>query len=328
MKKMEFYQKNIKGLLLISVIVLCAKILSSYIYIGSVTISIILGIIINYFFTLNQTYRSGINFSEKHFLNVAIILMGANLNFAVINTINYKFIFIIIAIILTTITSSIILGRIFKASTSLSFLIGIGNGICGSSAIAGASSIIESKKEDIAISISIINILGTIGIFAIPFSINFLFKEDVQNIGIIIGSTIQSVGQVTAAGFIINDKVGEMALLTKMIRILMLGPILIIASLFYSNYNKKNFKIRTFPIPYFIIGYIVFVIAINNNMIPLALIPIIISISQYSLLFAMTAIGLNISISSLFNNGIIALLIGFISFFIQIILSIYLFHNY
>ena len=328
MKNMEFYQKNIKGLLLISAIVLCAKILSSYIYIGSVTISIISGIIINYFFTLNQTYRSGINFSEKHFLNVAIVLMGANLNFASINTINYKLIFIIIVIILTTITSSLILGRIFKASTSLSFLIGIGNGICGSSAIVGASSIIESKKEDIAISISIINILGTIGIFAIPFTINFLFKEDIQNIGLIIGSTIQSVGQVTAAGFIINDKVGEMALLTKMIRILMLGPILIITSLFYSNYNKRNFKIRVFPIPFFIIGYILLVIAINNNLVPLALIPIIISISQYSLLFAMTAIGLNISISSLFNNGIIALLIGSISFFIQIILSIYLFHNY
>jgi len=293
-------------------------------YIGSVAISILLGMIINYFFSIDKSFKSGIKFSEKYLLSIAIIFMGAGLNFSVLELIEFNIIYTILLIIVFAIFSSLLIGKLFNLSNSLSFLIGIGNGICGASAIAGASSIMKSKKEDIALSISVINLLGTIGIFIVPLFINLFFEGDVNNIGVIIGSTIQAVGQVTAAGFIMSNEIGEVAVITKMIRILMLGPILILITFYYSFSNYKVSKKISFPIPFFIIGFIAFAIAVNYNLIPLSLLPMINILSKYSLLFAMAAIGLNISLESILKDGPRVFLVGFISFGLQIVLSIYL----
>jgi uncharacterized integral membrane protein (TIGR00698 family) len=250
--------------------------------------------------------------------------MGAGLNFSVLELIEFNIIYIILLIIVFAIFSSLIIGRLFNLSNSLSFLIGIGNGICGASAIAGASSIMKSKKEDIALSISVINLLGTIGIFIVPLFINLFFEGSIENIGVIIGSTIQAVGQVTAAGFIMSNEIGEVAVITKMIRILMLGPILIFITFYYSISNYKVSKKISFPIPFFIIGFILFTIAVNYNLIPLSLLPMINMLSKYSLLFAMAAIGLNISLKSILKDGPKVFLVGVISFVFQILLAIYL----
>ena len=321
---MNFVKKHIKGLLLVSFVVLISQLLSVYLHIGSVAISIILGMIINYFFPIDKSFKKGITFSEKYLLSTAIILMGAGLNFSALELVKPNIIYIILVIIVTTIFSSLIIGKIFNLSNSLSFLIGIGNGVCGSSAIAGASSIIKSEKEDIALSISVINLLGTMGIFILPLCINLFFEGDINNIGIIIGSTIQAVGQVTAAGFIMSNEIGEVAVVTKMIRILMLGPILVFLTFYYSVLNYKRSKNISFPVPFFIIGFIIFVFVTNYNFIPLSLLPFLNILSKYSLLFAMAAIGLNISVKLILKNGPKVFLVGFISFSLQIILSIYL----
>ena len=309
---------------MVSFVVFISKILSTYLHIGSVATSIILGMIINYSFSIDKSFKAGIKLSEKYLLSIAIIFMGAGLNFSVLELIEFNIIYIILLIIVFAIFSSLIIGRLFNLSNSLSFLIGIGNGICGASAIAGASSIMKSEKEDIALSISVINLLGTIGIFIVPLFINLFFEGSIENVGVIIGSTIQAVGQVTAAGFIMSNQIGEVAVITKMIRILMLGPILIFITFYYSISNYKVSKKISFPIPFFIIGFILFTIAVNYNLIPLSLLPMINMLSKYSLLFAMAAIGLNISLKSILKDGPRVFLVGIVSFGLQIVLSIYL----
>ena len=321
---LNFIKNNIKGLILISFIVLFAQILSIYILIGSVTISIILGLIINYIYPLDKSFRKGINFSEKYLLSAAIIFMGASLDLSILSLIESKIIYNVIIVMIIAIISSLILGKIFNFSNSFSFLIGIGNGVCGSSAIAGASSILKSKKEDIVLSISIINILGSLGIFLVPLAIKLFFDGNTDNIGVIIGSTIQAFGQVAAAGFIMSNEIGELAVLVKMIRILFLGPILVILTLFYSFSDKNISKKTSFPIPPFIIGFLCLVLAVNFNLIPLFLIPILSYLSKYALLFAMAAVGLNISLNSMANNGPKVFLLALISFSMQIGVSIYL----
>lgn len=321
---MNSIKKYIKGFLLISFIVFVSSFLSNYIYIGSISISIILGMIVSYFLRLDKSFRYGIDFSEKNLLGVAIMLMGATLNLSVLSTIDIEIIFIIVSVVLVAIISSIIIGKIVNIPNSLSILIGIGNAVCGSSAIVGASSIIKSKKEEIALSISIINLLGTLGIFLLPLLIDIFFTGDINNIGIIIGSTIQAVGQVTATGFIMGNNIGEFAVIIKMIRILMLGPILIFLSFIFSLSTNKFSKNKSFVIPPFIIGFTLLVVMATFNLIPLFLIPIIKISSKYALLFAMAAIGLNISFKSILGLGPKVFLVAMLSFSIQIALAIYL----
>jgi len=318
---LNFIKQYIKGFLLVFIIVLTSIYFSSFILIGSISIAIILGIIINNFYGLNNSYKKGIDFSEKQLLSVAIITMGSNLNFSVISEIDLKIIFNLVLIILVSIIFCLLIGKLFNLSSHLSLLLGLGNGICGSSAIAGASSVLNSKDEDIALSISTINFLGTISIFLLPTIINSFLNG--ENAGFLIGSTIQAVGQVTAAGFIMSDEIGEFAVIIKMIRILMLGPVLILLTLFLFKKNKSKKNIF-FSIPPFIIGFSVLVLAVNFSFIPLFILETLNTISKYCLLFAMTAIGLNTSLKSMVSKGPKVLLVASISFCFQIIFVLYL----
>jgi uncharacterized integral membrane protein (TIGR00698 family) len=320
---MSFINSKIKGLILVSAIVFITKIFSVYLYIGSITIAILIGILYNYLYPLNESFKEGVNFAEKYFLSIAIILMAANLEVSILDTNIYKNIYLVIIIIMVGIFSSFIFGKLFKLSNNLSFLIGIGNGVCGSAAIISTSSIIKPKKEDIILSISIINILGTISIFLIPMVIHFFYKGDIANHGIIIGSTIQAIGQVTAAGFMMGNETGEIAILIKMIRILMLIPILLLL-LSLSIRNYKITKNISFPFPYFIIGFLFISVARIYGLIPLFMLPVIAIVSKYTFLFAMVAIGLTIPLKSIFSKGLKVFLVGLISFSLQIAACIYL----
>ena len=309
---------------MIGIIAFVSTILSSYVLIGSIATAIIIGILINQFISVPDYCNPGIKFSEKILLSVAIILLGSTLNMNIEGIINPEILALLIILIFTSILISLILGKIFNLSFSLSLLLGVGNGICGSSAIAGASSVIEADENDIGISIAIINILGAIGIFFVPFIINSFFSGNQQEQGIIIGSTIQAVGQVTAAGFIMGDEVGEMATFIKMIRILMLVPVLIILTLFYSSNNKKVNKKSIFSIPPFIIGFVILLILTNYGWIPVNLLPILKLLSKYCLLFAMVSVGLNVSLKSIINKGYKAILVSSTTFVFQIFLVIYI----
>ena len=317
----KFFKDNIPGFLLISFVVLIASFVSVYIKIGSIACAIILGILVKFLFPIHNSLASGINFSEKHLLSLAIILMGANLDASVLKIIEWNVFLLIVLLILVAIISSLVLGRLFKLSPLLSLLLGIGNGICGSSAIAGAAPIIKAKDEDVGLSISTINILGAIGIFFVPFCLDLFFSGAIENAGIVIGSTIQAVGQVTAAGFIMGDDIGEIATLIKMVRILMLGPILVLLTLIYMKKTEKT-SLSIFPIPFFIVGFIIFIFLFNYNFIPAFLLPIIKVICKYLLMFAMTAIGLKISLKSIIRKGSKVFAVGMITFCIQIILAI------
>jgi uncharacterized integral membrane protein (TIGR00698 family) len=312
----------IPGLLLTSLIALLSFYFSSFIPIGSVAIAILIGISVNNAF-LNQTefFKTGISFSEKQLLSSAIILLGASLNFNKVMLVPISSVIFIVCIIFISLLLCYLLGKIFGLNKNLPVLLGIGNGVCGSSAIAGASKILDADKNDVGVSIAIINALGAISIFILPYIlINFFPHFTNEQSGFLIGSTVQAVGQVTATGFIVNQEVGEYATFIKMIRIIMLGPILLFLSFLIKNKSKNN-QAGVFNIPYFITGFIIFSLLVTFNFIPESLLLIIQQLSKILLVIAMAGIGLNISFRSIFEFGFKSFAIAALAFSFQIVFT-------
>ena len=312
----------IPGLLLTSLIASLSFYFSSFIPIGSIAIAILIGISINNTF-LNQTeiFKTGISFSEKQLLSLAIILLGASLNFNKVMLIPASSIIFIVCIIFISLLLCYLLGKIFGLNRNLSILLGIGNGVCGSSAIAGASKILDADKNDVGVSIAIINTLGAISIFILPYIlINFFPHFTNEQSGFLIGSTVQAVGQVTATGFIINQEVGEYATFIKMIRIVMLRPILLFLSFFIKNKSKNN-QVGIFNIPYFITGFVIFSLLVTFNFIPEISLLIIQKLSKILLVIAMAGIGLNISFRSIFEFGFKSFAVAALAFSFQIVFT-------
>ena len=314
--------KYTRGLVLCISLGLSAKALSLFIPFGPVAIAIILGIVAGNTLKPGKAFAAGISFSEKRILSIAVALMGVNLNFMILKDLGYKCILIIAVAMLVTITSSLLFAKIFKFDRKFALLLGIGNGICGSSAIAATREIIGVEEEEVGLSVAIINFLGTLGIFLLPLIGTVVLKLSEVNTGVLIGNTLQAVGQVVASGFSVGDSAGQTATLVKMARVLMLTPVVfILISIFPKNSTIRNGSGRKNTVPIFIVGFVLFSLVPTFGLLPDSVVHVISRISHYALMVAMAGIGLGITFSSILRDGKKALLVGSSIFVLQVIFS-------
>jgi len=314
----------LKGILLSIIIGLVGLILSNYFPIGAVALSIIIGIIVANIIKLDKSYNSGITYSEKSILAFAIATLGINLDFSFLMSLGIKTLILIVLAMIVTIFSGVVLGKIFNIDKKFALLLGIGNGVCGASAIGAVKGVIHPKDEYVGISVAVVNLLGTIGIFLIP-AIALLFNLDNLNSGVLAGNTLQAVGQAVASGFSISEEAGQSATIVKMTRVLLLSPILLILlfSLHKQNNEDEIKKLHILKnIPIFIYGFIFFSILSSSGILPIFIKNSISHISHYALIIAMAGVGLKITFNAIKENGKIALIIGSIIFFIQISFSL------
>lgn len=317
----------IYGIILTIAIAIVSYFLSNFIPIGAVAIAIILGVILSNSLKISTKFSAGITYSEKSILAFAIALMGINLDLNLLSSLGISAILLIIFSMILTILTAIFIGKLLNVDKKCALIMGIGNGVCGSSAIAATKDIVQAQDKTVGISVAIVNLLGTIGIFLVPAIALLLGLNDIDS-GILVGNTLQAVGQVVAGGFAISDSAGQSATIVKMGRVLMLTPlILVLLIVLKDNLKQNSIKSKSIlkNIPMFIIGFVLLSIIASLQILPNSTIDIISNISEYTLIIAMAGIGLNITFSSIKQNGKKALIVGSLVFAVQILFtSIYL----
>ncbi|TDT67341.1 putative integral membrane protein (TIGR00698 family) [Hypnocyclicus thermotrophus] len=318
----------IYGILLSIFLGILATIFSFFIPgIGSVAIAIFLGILVRNLFLKNQSFIKGVNLTEKKLLPIAIMLLGTELNFTILMKLGLKSLIFITLMITITILTGAFISRFFGFNKKFGLLLGTGNAVCGSSAIAATAPILEADDESIGLSIAAVNLMGTFGIFFMPIIGSIVGFSDLQK-GTLIGGTLQAVGQVVASGFSVNNNVGAIATAIKMGRVLSLGIVIIILDLIMSKekikLENKNSKFNIIKIPYFIIGFFVLSIISSINIFPIYIINFINRIGKWLLVFSMAAVGLKINFSALIEKGkkliLLELLIEIVQIFSAILL--------
>ena len=323
------YKTYTKGLLASIAVAILASTITHFISFSTATVAIILGMVVgNIFFTTFHTdepgFKSGVKWAEKDLLMFAIALMGINLNFTMLANLGFKTILIIVVGMAFTISMGILLGKLFKLNPKLSLMIGIGNGVCGSSAIAATSGIAKVKSNDIGISIALVNLMGTIGIFLAPFLAHFLGFTDIQA-GVFTGNTLQAVGQAVAAGFSISDEAGHYATVVKMGRVLLLVPlVLILIYIAKKESQKSGEEIEAkgkVGVPSFILWFIGFSIVASLGLLPKELETLIGSVGHYITLIAMSAIGLMIHFGTIMKTAGTAFKVSSLLFALQLMFS-------
>ena len=323
------YKKYTKGLLASVGVAIVASIITHFISFSTATVAIILGMIVgNYFYKTfhdkGSEFKSGVKWAEKDLLMFAIALMGINLNFTMLANLGVKTILIIVLGMVFTIFMGVFLGKLFKINAKLSLMIGIGNGVCGSSAIAATSGIARVHSNDIGISIALVNLMGTIGIFLAPFLAHLLGFTDIQA-GIFTGNTLQAVGQAVAAGFSISPEAGHYATVVKMGRVLLLVPLVLIliyiAKKDQSVPAGEDVEKAKVGVPSFILWFIFFSIIASLGLLPKEAESLISTFSHYITLIAMSAIGLMIHFGTIVKTAGTAFKVSSLLFALQLMFS-------
>ena len=283
---------------------------------GFVTIAILLAIVAGNLWKTPASFSPGIRFSEKRILEIAIALMGFQLDFSQFGELGYEMIPLIIGIMTLSIVLSILVAPRLGMRKNLAALLGIGNAVCGTAAIAALAPLLKAKEEEVGISVGVINFLGTLGLFVLPPLALSLQLQPSEG-GILMGGSLQAVGHAVAAGFSLGDLSGQMATVVKMGRVLMLGPaVLALGFLFRKNGSAGKTK-KGFKIPPFILFFIAFMLMSNLIPVPEPFLLAIQTTSKWLLAIAMAAIGSKIVFKDLKTQGPRALLWGLILFLFQ-----------
>ncbi|MGH8210969.1 MAG: YeiH family protein, partial [Steroidobacteraceae bacterium] len=216
--------------------------------------------------------------------------------------------------------------RLFGLDRATSMLIGAGNAICGAAAVMATGPLLRAKAEQVTVAISTVVVFGTVAIFVYPalYDLNLqwqLLPAGSRVFGIYAGSTIHEVAQVFAAGRSISAATADTAVITKMVRVMMLAPFLIVLSGWLArDAGNKHATAHGVPaatggrrkltIPWFAFAFIGVVIFNSLSLLPHAVVGTAIDLDTFLLAMAMGALGLTTHLSAIRRAGIKPLLLG------------------
>ena len=196
-------------------------------WLESLVLAILIGAIFRTAKTLPKQYAEGIGFSAKILLEIAVALLGSSISIHAVLSAGLGLIAGIAAIVFCVIVITYTIGRFMGLTRHLAILVACGNSICGNSAIAAVAPVIKANASDVAASIAFTAVLGIFVILVLPFAVPALGLSFSQY-GILAGMTVYAVPQVLAAAAPVSLVSVQMATLVKLVRVLMLGPVIFI----------------------------------------------------------------------------------------------------
>ncbi|GLR84305.1 YeiH family protein [Bradyrhizobium iriomotense] len=274
-------------------------------YVEALVMAILLGMAVRSFWKPSERWQAGIAFSAKQLLEVAVMLLGASISFAAIAASGVTLLAAIAAVVVVALCVSFGLSRMLGLSTRLSILIACGNSICGNSAIAAVAPIIGANNDEIASSISFTAILGVMMVLGLPLLIPLLQLTATQY-GILAGLTVYAVPQVLAATVpagLVSTQIGT---LVKLMRVLMLGPVVVGLSLIASRRQggTKKTSVGFFRlVPWFILGFLALATLRSLEIVPSTVVGPVTKITSFLTVVSMAALGLGVDVRVLANVG-------------------------
>jgi uncharacterized integral membrane protein (TIGR00698 family) len=281
---------------------------------SALTLAIVIGLILGntIYPRLGHTAGPGVNWSKQRLLRLGIILFGLRLSFQDIAAVGWTGVLADATVILSTFSLAVWAGRRwFGLDAQSAMLIGAGSSICGAAAVLAAEPVVKGSADKVAVAVATVVVFGTAAMFLYPAIYALLNAQglglDAWNFGIYTGSTVHEVAQVAAAGSAIGDAAAKGAVITKMLRVLMLAPFLIGLSFMLARRESRNAKKAPIVIPWFAVGFVVMAGLRSADMawhvMPPALLQGLVALGNMLLAMAMAALGLTTHVSAIRRAG-------------------------
>lgn len=252
---------------------------------------------------LPETWVPGILFCSKQILRAGIVLYGFRLTFQSVAAIGTPAIGIDAIVVVGTILLGILLGRLLKMDSDLALLTSTGSAICGAAAVLGAEPVVKAEPHKTAVAVSTVVIFGTISMFLYPALWRAgMLDLSPEQMGLYTGATLHEVAHVVGAGNAMGETIADSAVIVKMIRVMMLAPVLLVMGLLLSR-KRGSPKGTKITIPWFAFGFLAIIGFNSLNLLPATVVNGINSFDTFLLTMAMTALGTETSIEKFKRAG-------------------------
>ncbi|MFK3916932.1 YeiH family protein [Psychrobacter sp. NPDC078501] len=304
---------------------------------SSLTLAILLGMVLGNTVYPNfaEQLNAGVCFAKGQILRLAIMFYGFKLTMTQVASVGMPAIMTDALVLTSTFLLTYWLGtRWLKVDKKTTILIGSGASICGAAAVIAAEPVVNAQAHKVTIAVATVVVFGTIAMLLYPFLYHLGWLQpwlSAQQYGIYTGSTIHEVAQVVVAGNAINPEVGNTAVVTKMIRVMMLAPFLLVLSFALTkdrtvndaaikNKSNKNetasfmTRAKQVKVPWF--AFIFIGIVLIHTWVPMSesIVRSMVMLDDVLLTMAMFALGLTTHLSAIKQAGVRPLILGAIMF--------------
>ncbi len=270
---------------------------------------------------LPATWGPGIKFCSKSILRLGIILYGFRLTFQDVVAVGLPGIVIDCIIVAVTILGGVMVGKWLKMDSDIALLTSIGSGICGAAAVLGAEATIKTQPYKTAVAVATVVIFGTLSMFLYPIGYRAgIIDLTPDQMGIFSGATLHEVAHAVGAGNAMGDEIANVAIITKMIRVMLLVPVLLILGWWAAASARKRLKTANagecdaadgtaktgkgkVQVPWFAFGFLL-VIGFNSlDLLPAPVVGWINDFDTFLLTMAMAALGAETSFDKFKQAG-------------------------
>lgn len=312
---------NINGILFVGVIVFASLYFANLefiknLHVSALLIGVIIGALLSPVFRKSKSsLEAGVIFSAKKLLRFGIVLYGFNVTLNEISSIGLPGFWISLIVVIGVFSIGSYIGvKFFGLDKETAMLVSGGSAICGAAAVLALESSIKSEPYKGIVAVGTVVIFGLLAMFLYPilyalFLHNYL--SDTQ-MGIYIGATLHEVANVVGAGDAINQNASSVAITVKMIRVILLVPLLLLVP-YLMMHNHQAGRKKQLHIPWFAFMFL-FVVVLNSYIYSLLdgivaaeviakTIDVLKFICSLSLIFAMSALGLQIDLKKFAESG-------------------------
>ncbi len=235
-------------------------------------------------------------------LQLSIIGLGFGINLYDAAEVGKEGFWLTVITIVATLGVGWLAGKWLKLNKNISLLIAVGTAICGGSAIAAISPIVDAKEEEMTMALGTVFVLNAIALIIFPI-FGHAFELSQSQFGVWSAIAIHDTSSVVGAAQTFGHEALKIATTVKLGRALWIVPL----SLVIAIALKKDKKVK---FPYFIL---LFVVAMTFNTFSTQVHSIgtwIVPVAKKGMTLTLFLIGTGLSLSSIKMVGTKPLLLG------------------
>lgn len=293
------------GILSAVTVALAARFLSEHYGAPVMLMALLLGMAFAFLAEPQAPAAEGIEFAAKKLLRFGVALLGLGITVQQIASAGLVVVGITLAGVGLTIGLGVVLARATGRSLPFGLLTGGAVAICGASAALAISSVLPkddpNHERDTVFTVIAVTALSTIAMIIYPMIGTALGLSD-HAMGVFFGATIHDVAQVVGAGYSVSDEAGATATFVKLLRVALLVPVVVVISLCFAS-DPGAQSGGKLPIPLFVLGFAALVLIGSTRIIPPEIVALLLDLSRWLLIVAISALGMKTSLGKLAEVG-------------------------
>lgn len=308
---LEFTRTLAPGLLVTALVAMAAAFLGSH-YKGSMLLFALLLGLAFHFVSEDKRCAAGIQFASSTVLRLGVALLGLRLTIDHVVTLGSQTVVALMVAVSLTIAMGLLLARLFKVESSLGVLIGGATAICGASAALAISSVLPKNvhlERNTTLTVVGVTTLSTAAMVVYPIITQWLGFDAVMA-GKFLGATIHDVAQVVGAGYSLSPEAGDAATITKLMRVALLMPVLVVISLLVRarlagelGVAGAGIAAKTPILPWFTVAFVALMLINSTGWVPIKIQSGASDLSQVFLVLAIAGVGLKTSLKEVTQLG-------------------------